>query len=303
MKKTLIWLVVVVLVVVVAFFALNAYIYNEKQGDGPVQSYKDASYVIDGNVVTLKDGKAETEAAPGSASKIVTTYFGNEAKGDFDNDGREDVAFLLTQQTGGSGTFYYVVAALNKETGYEGSQGLLLGDRIAPQTTEVNEKGFVVVNYAERKPNESFDVQPSVAKTLVLKLDTEAMQFGEVAQNFEGEADPKKMSVTMKTWTWVSVGYNDGTTITPKKAEAFTLTIKPDGTFSATTDCNQLGGKVVAKDGAIKFSEIFSTRMLCEGSQEEDFKKVLNRAAGYLFTSKGELVLDIERDSGSAIFK
>ncbi len=52
-----------------------------------------------------------------------------------------------------------------------------------------------------------------------------------------------------------------------------------------------------------EYSEMISTKMFCEGSQEVDFQKVLERAAGYLFTSKGELVLDIERDSGSAIFK
>ncbi|MCC2631252.1 MAG: hypothetical protein K0S38_1061, partial [Candidatus Paceibacter sp.] len=162
---------------------------------------------------------------------------------------------------------------------------------------------IVVVNYADRKPNESFDVQPSVGKTIRLFLDTVSMQFGEQVADFEGEADPARMSLGMKSWTWQNVTYSDGTEIKPKQALAFALDFNDDGTFSATTDCNSLGGKFVAANGAIKFSEIFSTKMLCEGSQEEDFKKVLNRAAGYLFTSKGELVLDLERDSGSAIFK
>ena len=71
-------------------------------------------------------------------------------------------------KTGGSGRFYYVVAVLNKETGYEGSQGLLLGDRITPQTTEIEDGKFVVVNYADRKVGEDFSVQPSVAKSIKL---------------------------------------------------------------------------------------------------------------------------------------
>jgi heat shock protein HslJ len=304
MKKLFIWISIVIALLIISFYALNGYIYNEKQGDQTtITSYKDASYVIDGKIVKLVNGVRETETAPGSASKIITKYFGNEVKSDFNNDGREDVAFILTQETGGGGVFYYVVAALNKETGYEGSQGLLIGDRIAPQTTELEDSKIVVVNYADRKAGEDFSVQPSVLKSLRLFLDTGSMQFGEIVKDFEGEADPSRMSLGMKSWRWISVTYSDGTTITPKQPPAFMLDFNDDGTFSATTDCNRLAGKVVAKDNAIKFSEIISTKMACEGSQEADFSRVLGRAAGYLFTSKGELVLDLERDSGSAIFK
>lgn len=303
MKKIFIGTVGIIVLLIVGFYLINTYIYNDKQGDQTlVASPKDATYVIEGKTVKLIDGRSETEAAPGSASKIVTNYYGNEVKTDFNSDGREDVAFLITQETGGSGVFYYVVAALNKETGYEGSQALFLGDRIAPQTTEIKD-GLIVVNYADRKTGEDFSVQPSVAKSIQLLLDTESMQFGEVAKDFEGEADPSKMTLGMKSWRWVSVTYSDGTTIKPKQVLAFTLDFNNDGTFSATTDCNRMAGKVVAKSSAIKFSDIISTKMFCEGSQEKDFHKVLDRAAGYFFTSKGELVLDIERDSGSAIFK
>ena len=45
------------------------------------------------------------------------------------------------------------VAALNTEAGWIGSQTTLLGDRIAPQTTELsqnpNHKNVIVVNYAD----------------------------------------------------------------------------------------------------------------------------------------------------------
>lgn len=132
---------------------------------------KNATYRINGQAVTLRNGTAETEVAPGSASKILTKYFGNEVKHDFDDDGREDIAFLLTQETGGSGTFFYVVAALNTANGYVGSEGLFLGDRIAPQTTEMGKGNIIVVNYAERKPGEGFAVQPSVGKSRWLLLD------------------------------------------------------------------------------------------------------------------------------------
>lgn len=67
--------------------------------------YENATYLIEGQFVTLVDGFFEIESAPGSATRITTSYFGNEAFGDLNGDGMEDVAFLLTQSSGGSGIF------------------------------------------------------------------------------------------------------------------------------------------------------------------------------------------------------
>lgn len=138
--------------------------------------YKNATYRIDGQLVILKDGVAEVAAAPGSASKIITRYFGNEAKTDLNGDGKEDVVFLLTQETGGSGTFFYVVAAVQVSGGYEGSTAYFLGDRIAPQTTEI-QNGIIFVNYAERAPTDPMSAAPSVGKSLRLTFNSQTMEF------------------------------------------------------------------------------------------------------------------------------
>ena len=286
------------------FFLLNTYIYNEKQGDErPALSPRDATYVIDGQVIQLVDGIAQMPAAPGSASQITTRYFGNVVEHDFDGDGTLDAVFLLTQETGGSGIFYYVVAALNKEGGYVGSQGFLLGDRIAPQSVEMGKGKIVVVNYADRKPGESFSTPPSVGKSVWLFLDTETLQFGEVEQNFEGEADPSVMSLHMKPWTWVKAIYNDGREILPRQPLAFTIAFLSGGEFSATTDCNRVGGTYLTSGDQISFGQMVSTKMYCEGSQESDFVTLLSDAQRYHFTSRGELVLDLKFDSGSVTFK
>jgi hypothetical protein len=131
--------------------------------------YKNTSYEIGGEQVLLKNGAAEVASAPGSASKTITQYFGNEVTGDFNNDGREDVAFLLTQSGGGSGTFYYLAVALKTQNGYKGTNAVLLGDHIAPQTTEFR-NGEIIVNYAERKPNEPMTTRPSVGVSKYLKV-------------------------------------------------------------------------------------------------------------------------------------
>lgn len=132
-------------------------------------SYKDASYEIGGRVITLANGVSEIEAAPGSASKITTRYFGNEAVGDLNGDGMLDVGFLLTQSMGGSGTFYYAVVAVKTKDGYVGTNAVLLGDRVAPQTTEIRD-GNLIVNYAERKQGEPMTTRPSVGVSKYLKV-------------------------------------------------------------------------------------------------------------------------------------
>jgi heat shock protein HslJ len=123
-----------------------------------------------------------------------------------------------------------------------------------------------------------------------------------VAENPEGEADPARMSLGMKTWIWTSALYNDGRTVAPKKAGFFRLTFA-DGRFTAQTDCNSMGGTYAAKNGMITFGPIMTTEMYCEGSQEQDFARLLENASEYHFTNRGELILGMKFDSGTAAFR
>jgi hypothetical protein len=190
--KAIGFIIVLVIVGGVVYF-YNPDLFGDKQQEAVFASdYKNAEYIIEGQQIKLENGLAETEVAPSSASKIITRYFGNELKTDLNGDGREDVAFLITQETGGSGTFFYVVGALNTENGYIGSDGYLLGDRIAPQNINVsqnpNHKYVIVANYADRALGEPMTTQPSMGKSAYLKLDVERMQWGIVIPDFEGES-------------------------------------------------------------------------------------------------------------------
>jgi hypothetical protein len=167
---------------------------NQPQGRPvvPRTAYRNAEYMIEGQRIQLADGLAESDTSPGPASRIVTRYFGNELTTDLNDDGREDIVFVITQQRGGSGTFFYAVAALNTEAGYRGSDGYLLGDRIALQTTVVSRnprhKNVIVVNYLDRRSDEPMTAQPSVGKSVYLKLDAEHVRWGVVVADFEGES-------------------------------------------------------------------------------------------------------------------
>ncbi len=264
--------------------------------------HKNIEYSISGQRIRLVDGVADAPAAPGSAARIVTRYFGNEARGDLNGDGREDLAFLLTQEPGGTGTFFYAVAALDLPSGLAGSQATLIGDRIAPQATQVRDDAIIVVTYADRAPGEPFTTPPSVGKTLWLKLDPATMRLGEVVQNFEGEADPSSMRLDMKTWTWVRA-VDGGSELVPRQADAFTITFDA-GTFSATTDCNRVRGGYETQGSTLTFSAgMAATRMFCADSQENAFTGLLARTASYSFTSRGELVLELAQNAGSMTFR
>ncbi len=268
---------------------------------------KDATYTVDGEHVTLVNGVSEKNVTPDSATKIITRYFGNDVQIDLNNDGRADSVFLLTQETGGTGTFFYVAAALQTEDGWEGTHAYFLGDRIAPQSTAIsdnpNHQNVIVVTYADREPGQPMSAEPSVGKSVWLKFDPMHMQFGEVVQDFLGEADPDGMSLEMKPWTWVRTTYANDSIAEPKKADAFTMTFTHDGSVSVTTDCNAMSGTYALEGKQITFGPMAATMMYCEDSQEAVFSKMLSEVHSYFFTAKGELVFDLKFDSGSVVFR
>ncbi len=138
------------------------------------QSPQNATYIINGQPVTLVNGVAEQEAAPGSAEKIATRYFGNAVEVDLNSDGKPDSGFLLIQTTGGSGTFFYAAAAIQSPDGtYQGTNVIFLGDRITPQSTNVdpNNPAQFVVNCADRAPGEPMSAQPTQGMSKTFKLD------------------------------------------------------------------------------------------------------------------------------------
>lgn len=130
---------------------------------------REAAYVVEGLEVRLVAGRAEAPSAPGSVARIRTSIFGSPVFGDLDGDGDDDAALLLVREPGGSGTFYYVAAALYSEGACRGTNAVLLGDRIAPQNIAIRD-GLIVANYADRRPGEPMAVPPSEGRTTFLSL-------------------------------------------------------------------------------------------------------------------------------------
>lgn len=125
-----------------------------------------ATYVIEDEPIILINGKAEKEIAPGSSSKIEAMVWGEPAKGDLTGDGEDDAALIITYSTGGSGTFYYIAAAFYDPQTEKtiGTNGILLGDRVAIQNILIDQRG-IIVNYADREKDQAMIIQPSIGIT------------------------------------------------------------------------------------------------------------------------------------------
>jgi hypothetical protein len=168
MKNKIILLVLLVTVVVTAI--LFSRDWNEKPVVTPAAfDPKNATYEIGGVAYTLSNGESKVLVAPGSSSVITTRYFGNDVTGDLNFDNKNDIAFLITQDGGGTGLFYYAVVALKTDDGYNVTNAFLIGDRIAPQNNEIHESELHI-NFAERKVGEPMIVQPSVGAVTLLKV-------------------------------------------------------------------------------------------------------------------------------------
>ena len=166
-NKTLVALTVVIIAVGIFWWQM-AQAPNEVK-EVARTDYKNILYEIEGQSHVLADGVFEAKIA-NSADKIIVRYFGNDVTGDFNGDNFDDIIFLLTYNTGGSGTFYYVVVALKTANGYVGTNGVFLGDRIAPQSTEFRD-GEIIVNFADRKSDGPMTATPSVGVSKYLKVE------------------------------------------------------------------------------------------------------------------------------------
>ncbi|MEI7480043.1 MAG: META domain-containing protein [bacterium] len=308
MKRTIIIapVISVALVLLVAgLFTIKIITSNDFTVDnvvGTVNTPLSATYTIENQKYSLEGGQVEKQLAPGSASVDRVSIFGNPIYGDFNNDGVLDAAVILAQNMGGSGTFYFAALSINIEGFYKGTNAIFLGDRITPKKIEVR-NGRAVYNFLDRKITDSFVSKPTINKSVIVNLDSTNMQISEIVQKQEIYTTPIKINLNSKIWTWVKTQYNNDTVVEPKKSGLFTVKFNVEGSFSAQTDCNSMGGGYKVVDNKISFSNMFSTLMYCDGSQEQEYTKMLGEASSYLINDKNNMIISLKMDSGTMIFK
>ncbi len=171
----------------------------EKNGtdpsNAPAADPLNATYTIEDRAIRLINGRFETGIAPGSATKIRASVFGRPLYGDLDHDGDDDAILLIIYDPGGSGTFYYLAAAINQNGKYHGIPAVLIGDRITAHNVAIR-NGAISFNYADRRPEEPMSTPPSVDTSLQLTF-------------IDGKLAPLKPDTTQELVMegWVIIGH------------------------------------------------------------------------------------------------
>ncbi len=117
----------------------------------------------------LVDGEYREPAAPGSATETVVGLSDVVAFGDLDNDGFEDAAVVTITDPGGSGTFYTLVAVLDRRGQAVPVATAALGDRIKVDSLSI-ESGAIEVDLLTRGEDEPMAAEPTVPQTLTYQI-------------------------------------------------------------------------------------------------------------------------------------
>jgi len=122
-------------------------------------------YIINNETILLENGYSEIEQASGSASKLVTQVALEPVYRDINSNGIDDIALVLTQRGGGSGTFYYLILIIDTTR----KEIQLAGDRIIVQDI-LMDNSSVWLNVLDREIDEPMSTEPSVPKTVRIKI-------------------------------------------------------------------------------------------------------------------------------------
>lgn len=147
---------------------------------------------------------------------------------------------------------------------------------------------------ADENGNESNEIYTTVVSTDPVAEDDD---------NSQDVITPSRLALTDQPWTWERALYNDGREIVPRTPQTFSITFAADGSFGVTTDCNMAGGSYLTEGNSLIMSEIFSTLMYCEGTQETEFIQLLENTSSFFFTDTGKLIFELKFDSGSVTFR
>lgn len=124
------------------------------------------SYLIEKEKVVLHNGQSRV-SIPGSAAVILTQVIHKPVYVDLDGDNIKEAVSILMQETGGTGTFYYLAVA---DEGDKIIESYFLGDRIKIDSVKaVN--NIIFVEYYERGAGQPMASKSTVKVSKKFKLD------------------------------------------------------------------------------------------------------------------------------------
>ena len=232
--------------------------------------------------------------APGSATRVTATLTDFVTEGEL--DGEATTAAILVVNSGGTGSFYDLVALQGTLENPSVLTDAPLGDRVEINSLTI-EDNQIVVDMINQGPDDAMCCPTQNV------IRTYALQDGELVQTSEevvgsqaatsGEAQADASPVEGVTWQAVSFVNAEGETVDALADAAPTLSFA-DGQLSGSDGCNSFSGSATISDGAVEFGPLASTAMACigpVGEQAAAFQAALGQAVGYQVTDDGMLEL------------
>ncbi len=71
-------------------------------------------------------------------------FFGMEAYGDLSQDGKDDVAFIISRKDAERGMLYYLTSAISSTDGHEGTNLIFLGDKNKPEKIRIENQNVII---------------------------------------------------------------------------------------------------------------------------------------------------------------
>ncbi len=261
---------------------------------------KNAEYrgIYEEETVQLTDGRYEGEPfVEGGASRPTVTFIDPYAFGDLDGDGVEDAAVLLAENSGGSGTFIYVAAVLNRNGNPQDLATQLLGDRVQVNSLSI-EDGEIVLYMITHGPDDAMCCPTQrVVQTYELRDDELVQTSEEVSSAAAGS------EIVGVLWKWVKFLGSDDTTVVVDDPDKYTLELLPDGQLRIQADCNSASGTYTLDGAGGLTLELGPTTLAeCEpGSLYDEYLEMLGWVRTYVLEGD-QLVLNMMADGGDLFF-
>jgi heat shock protein HslJ len=260
------------------------------------ESLKNAEYQgIYADPIRLTGGKYEGEPfVEGGASRPTVIFTNVYAFGDLDGDGVDDAVVVLVENSGGSGSFVYLAAVLNRNGSLENVATQFLGDRGQVESLSIAE-GEITVNLATHGPDDPMCC-PSQQEVQVYVL--RGNDLVQLSSQSDAASD---LDITGITWQWWGLVETEpaAQSVVPN-SENYTLVLQSDGSLHIKADCNVVGGTYTLEGDALTIELGPSTMAFCgEASLDQQFLEWLGNAGGYVL--KGDQLI-LKASAGDMIF-
>jgi heat shock protein HslJ len=248
----------------------------------------------------LVKGEFKHQYGEGS-TQIHKVVLEKVAIGDLDDDGLDDAAVILAVQSGGSGTFRYLIAMRN--TGHLPDQrdSLFLGDHVQTRLFSIAD-GQVRLEMLQPNPgNPVCRPGRQVKQTYKLhngKWGLMTNQVTDLSIPLDSEA-----KITGIVWKWER--YDDtfhSSHFLIDDPSKYTLIFLPNGTYQVKADCNRMQGQYTRKGAAINIVPGAATLAECgPESHYSEYLRDLTEAISFEVRDN-KLVLNLVMGGESLVF-